>query len=53
MQPPEKPPPAPAFFSQNLGSLSNTFADLESERIVEHLVASNLRQTIIYTWNTH
>jgi hypothetical protein len=46
-------PTAPAFFSQDLGSLSNTFADLESERAVERLVDSNLRQTIIYTWKTH
>jgi hypothetical protein len=42
-----------AFFSQNLGSLSNTFADLESERVVERLVDSNLRQTVTYTWQTH
>jgi hypothetical protein len=46
-------PTAPAFFSQNLGSLSNTFADLESERVVERLVDSNLRQTVTYTWQTH
>jgi hypothetical protein len=46
-------PTAPAFFSQNLGSLSNTFADLESERAVERLVDSNLRQTVTYTWQTH
>lgn len=42
----------PAFFSQNLGSLSNTFADLQSERVVERMVNSNLRQTVNYTWNT-
>ena len=41
---------APAFFSQNVGSLSETFADLQSERIVERVVDSNLRQTVTYTW---
>lgn len=29
-----------------VGSLSETFADLESERVVD----SNLRQTVRYTW---
>ncbi|HEY5057106.1 MAG TPA: hypothetical protein VII58_13155 [Acidobacteriaceae bacterium] len=42
----------PAFFSQNLGSLSNTFADLQSERVVERTVDSNLRETVTYTWDT-
>lgn len=45
-------PSTPVFFSQNLASLSHTFADLQSERIVERMLDSNLRQTVTYTWNT-
>ena len=41
---------APAFFSQDVGSLSDTFAELESERVVERVVDSNVRQTVTYTW---
>jgi hypothetical protein len=41
---------APAFFSQNIGSLSGTFVHLESERLVERVADGNLRQTVTYTW---
>jgi hypothetical protein len=41
---------APAFFSQNIGSLSESFADLQTERVVERVVDSNLRQTVTYRW---
>jgi hypothetical protein len=40
----------PTFFSGNLGSLSNTFDDLQSERVVERSLNSNLRQTVTYVW---
>ena len=43
---------APAFFSRNIRSLSDTFAILQSEHIVEHTVCSNLRQTFTYAWQT-
>jgi hypothetical protein len=43
---------APTFFARNLGSLSDTFASLQSERVVERMVDSNLRQTVTYTWGT-
>ena len=43
---------APAFFSRNIGSLSDTFAELESEQVVEGVVDSNLRQTVTYSWKT-
>ena len=43
---------APTFFSGNIGSLSDTFANLQSERVVERNVGSNLRQTITYMWET-
>jgi hypothetical protein len=40
----------PAFFSRNIRSLSDTLAALESERITQRTVDSNLRQTVVYTW---
>lgn len=43
---------APAFFSRNIRSLSDTFAILQSERIIERTVGSNLRQTVTYVWQT-
>ena len=43
---------APAFFSRNIRSLSNAFSTLESERVVERTVDSNLRQTVTYNWQT-
>jgi hypothetical protein len=43
---------SPAFFSQNVGSLSDTFADLQSERVMEQVVDSNLRQTVTYDWGS-
>jgi hypothetical protein len=62
-QPPDSgntaaPPPSgevgagstPTFFARNLGSLSSTFARLQSERVVERTVDSNLRQMVTYTW---
>jgi hypothetical protein len=42
----------PSFFSRNLGSLSDAFKDLQSERVVERVVDSNLRQTVTYVWAT-
>ncbi len=39
----------PAFFSQNIRSLSDTFANLQSERVLERSVDSHLRQTVTYT----
>jgi hypothetical protein len=43
---------SPAFFSQNLRSLSDSFATLASERVVERTVDQNLRQTVTYLWQT-
>ena len=43
---------APTFFSRNIGSLSDTFANLQSERVVERIIDSNLRQTVTYIWET-
>jgi hypothetical protein len=40
----------PTFFSRNVGSLSDTFVNLQSERVVERIVDSNLRQTVTYIW---
>jgi len=42
----------PTFFSRSLGSLSDAFANLQSERVVERTVDSNLRQTVTYVWQT-
>jgi len=42
----------PSFFSRNIGSLSGAFANLQSERIVQRAVYSNLRQTVTYIWQT-
>jgi hypothetical protein len=42
----------PTFFSRNLGSLSDAFANLQSERVVERTIDSNLRQTVTYIWKT-
>jgi hypothetical protein len=44
------PTSTPAFFSQNLGSLSDAFANLQSERVVERIVDLNVRQTVTYVW---
>ena len=43
---------APTFFSQEIRSLSDSFASLQSERIVERSSGGNLRQTVTYHWNT-
>jgi hypothetical protein len=40
----------PTFFNKNIGSLSSTFAALDSERVLEQSSGPNLRQTVIYTW---
>lgn len=42
----------PAFFSRNLDSLSNTFANLQSERVVERVIDASIRQTVTYNWET-
>ena len=43
----------PAFFSQNIGSLSNAFASLTSEHFLERRDGPNLRQTVTYQWQPH
>jgi hypothetical protein len=45
-------PAQPAFFRDNLGSLGQTFAALDSERVEEHRVESDslIRQTVVYNW---
>jgi len=41
----------PAFFSQNLQSLSTTFASLQSERFTQRPgPANSLHQTVLYQW---
>lgn len=40
----------PGFFSQNMLGLTNVFAPLESERMVESKEAAQTRQTVVYTW---
>jgi len=40
----------PAFFSRNMLGLTNVFAGLESERMVETRDAAATRQTVIYAW---
>jgi len=42
----------PTFFARNIGSISETFANLQSERVVERIVDSNVRQTVTYSWAT-
>jgi hypothetical protein len=42
--------PAPPFFSGDILSLSDTFSDLQTERIVERATPTSLRQTVVYTW---
>jgi hypothetical protein len=40
----------PAYFSRNLGSLSDSFAALGSEQFTERRDGSNVRQTVVYAW---
>ena len=40
----------PGFFSQNMLGLTNVFAPLESERLVENRDATVTRQTVVYAW---
>jgi hypothetical protein len=40
----------PSFFSQNMLGLSNVFAPLESERVVESKDAALTRQSVVYAW---
>jgi hypothetical protein len=40
----------PGFFSQNMLGLTNVFAPLESERMVESRDAALTRQTVTYAW---
>jgi len=40
----------PGFFSQNMLGLTNVFAPLESERMVESRDAAATRQTVVYAW---
>jgi len=42
---------APAFFSGNIGSLTESFKALDSQIFVERSMPSNrVRQTVVYTW---
>lgn len=41
---------APSFFSQNMRSLGEVFAPLESERMVEQRDGALTRQTVTYAW---
>jgi hypothetical protein len=43
-------PEQPAYFSQNLRSLSDAFSAMASERFVERREGSNLHQTVTYQW---
>jgi hypothetical protein len=43
-------PSSPNFFSQDMQSLSDTFAALQSERLVQRTLDGNLRQTVTYQW---
>jgi hypothetical protein len=43
-------PTAPAFFSQDIASLSTTFARLQSERLTQTATPTALRQTVLYQW---
>ena len=43
-------PKTPAFFSQNLRSLSDAFAALQSERFTETRQGATTRQTVLYQW---
>ncbi|HEV2619865.1 MAG TPA: hypothetical protein VGU23_07990, partial [Acidobacteriaceae bacterium] len=43
-------PETPTFFARNLGSLSETFSALQSERVVEQDSGSNVRETVTYIW---
>jgi hypothetical protein len=40
----------PSFFSQNMRSLSDVFATLESEKVVERRDGALTRQTVTYAW---
>jgi len=41
---------APTFFSGNIASLSNTFARLDGEQVVEHDLGATVQQTVTYRW---
>ena len=43
-------PATPAYFSQNLRSLSDAFAALQSQRFVQSQQGQNLHQTVTYQW---
>jgi hypothetical protein len=47
---PDSPSSTPAFFSEQVRSLSDVFATLQSERVTERTSHSNLRQTVLYQW---
>lgn len=47
---PGAPRQTPAFFSQNIASLSTTFARLQSERFTQTPTPTALRQTVLYQW---
>jgi hypothetical protein len=47
---PDSPSGEPGFFSQNMLGLTNVFAPLESERVVESRDAAVTRQTVVYAW---
>jgi len=41
----------PSFFSQNMRSLTDVFAALDKESLVESRTGALTRQTVIYTWH--
>lgn len=49
-QNPDGSPGEPAFFSQNVRSLSDVFSSLESEHFMERRDGALIRQTVIYRW---
>jgi hypothetical protein len=48
--PDDGPGREPAFFSKNMRSLSDTFASLQSERLIERRDGAFTRQTVTYAW---
>jgi hypothetical protein len=46
----DSPGGTPDFFNANIGSLSDAFRALATERLVEHSDGPLTRQTVVYTW---
>jgi len=47
---PDPPGETPDFFNASIGSLSDTFRALATERLVERNDGPIIRQTVVYTW---